>query len=199
MHVRRRPAAPQAEPERHDRAPPITVRHACWKTSSSPDGRLRASAPANTNLTAHHLQIASPTAATRQRARYRRGSRARRHSHCHPSAASVRQKRIKHKRQIPIGPNRAPSRGFFPGGLSDAGPGAKPNTRKGRHPKPFTRADALPPAGQRPLWTWRLTSRCDIRRETATFHQAGSGSWKRHQPFGLIAPATISHPFGSRK
>jgi hypothetical protein len=107
MPEHRRPAARQAEPEHHDHAPLITARYACRKTSSSPEGRLRASAPANTNLTAHHLQIAPLTATTRQRVRHRRGSRARRHSHCRPSAASVRPKRIKHKRQIPIGRNRA--------------------------------------------------------------------------------------------
>ncbi|OWK23250.1 hypothetical protein AJ87_35550 [Rhizobium yanglingense] len=54
----------------------------------------------------------------------------------------------------------------------------------------------------RQQWGWRdhiYRPAHRVRPSWVALLQAGRGSWKRHQPLGLISPATISHAFGLRK
>ena len=111
MPERPRPAARQAEPEHHDRAPLITAHHLCRGTLSSPDGRLRAPPPNRT-------EIARSSTATPHHAPPRPTPRARQPEQSHLSGASVHPPRAKRNRQIPIAPEpRLHPAGSFPGGF----------------------------------------------------------------------------------
>src|SRR5690606_16295346 len=105
-----------------------------------PDGRLRAPPLTNPNLPPHDAEIARSATTTPRQAPHRSAATASRPQHSLPQSAPMRRLRTRQFRQIPIAPKpRPPSHGFFPAGLSDAGPSAGRHVDD-RHPKPFSEA-----------------------------------------------------------